>query len=188
MAEPTDGQLVRAFLGGEREAASTLILRHQAAVRALLLRLTGRHDHADDLAQETFIRLLRFAHQYDENYPMRPWLLTIARRLWINQHRAKRPTGEAEQIDLAASREPDPSDELSQGDDQRAQRRALDAALQQLTEAQRTVVVLFYQQQLPLKEVSQVMELPEGTVKSHLHRARESLRKLLESNPEVIPS
>ena len=67
-------------------------------------------------------------------------------------------------------------------------RKLLGEAMTQLTEPQRTALVLFHQQELPVGEVAKVMKMPEGTVKSHLHRARAALRKILQPNVEVIES
>src|SRR5437016_5467363 len=73
-----DGELARLVTRGDRSAAAVLIDRHQPAVFGFLRKLTGRPDLAEDLAQDTFVRLLKNAHRYDPQYPMRRWLLTIA--------------------------------------------------------------------------------------------------------------
>jgi RNA polymerase sigma-70 factor (ECF subfamily) len=175
----SDGSLARRAAAGDRSAATELIVRHQEPVRRFLRRLTGRADVADDLAQETFIRMLRSAGRYDERYPMRSWLLTIARRLSINRGRTTRRVRQSEDFEWARSREMDPAMAVEEMDSQRSLARTLEEAMAKLTEAQRQALVLFHQQGLSVQETAAVMELPVGTVKSHLHRARASMRQII---------
>ncbi|MEX1090988.1 MAG: RNA polymerase sigma factor [Phycisphaeraceae bacterium] len=190
LSEPSSGdddaQLAARVARGDRSAAEALILRHQAPVRGFLRKITGRDDLADDLAQETFLRLLRHAGSYDPRYPMRSWLLTIARRLSINLGRR----AERKNIALAEydTQSPDdgPAQQAADNDQQRTLRRHLDAALGHLPEAQRAALVLFHQQGLSIQEVAEVMKVPTGTVKSHLHRGRMAMRNLLGAEPEVV--
>jgi len=176
---PGDAELARRVAGGDHVAATALIERYHAQVRRFLTRLTRREDIADDLAQETFVRMLRHAGRYDPQYPMRTWLLTIARRLSINRGRSD---GRAMGIDdwhWAPASGPGPDDLAEQADEREHLRRRLDAAITQLTEPQRHALLLFHQQELSVQQAAEVMNLPVGTVKSHLHRARAALRQIL---------
>lgn len=175
----SDGDLARQVAAGDVRAAEALVRRHQRVVRSFLLRLCRRVDLADDLAQDTFVRALRHAGRFDDRHAMRTWLLTIARRLLINHARRADQRVEATEYAAAVSAEPGPEHDLLSREDQARMRARLDQALARLTEPQRTAVVLFHQQGLSLREVAQVMSLPEGTVKSHLHRGRAALRTLL---------
>lgn len=176
---PTDGELARLAADGDRHAAGALIERHQVMVRQFLRRLTGCDATADDLAQETFVRMLRYAHRYDERYAMRTWLLTIARRLCINHGRTARRTVATGEWPTLPSREPDPGAQLAHAEDGRRLRNILHDAMQQLTGAQREAMLLFHQQSLSIHEAAEVMGLPPNTVKSHLHRGRAALRRML---------
>ncbi|MCC6581061.1 MAG: RNA polymerase sigma factor [Phycisphaeraceae bacterium] len=177
--EPDDAELARRTASGDRQAAGMLIGRYQAPVRGFLLRMCGRADLADDLAQETFLRLLHHADRYDPQYKMITWLLTIARRLWLNKLR--QADRQMDGIDMGAmtSRRMDPAETVALEDQARRTREVLDRAVAQLTETQRTAVLLFHNQELSISEIAQVMRMPEGTVKSHLHRGRTALRKIL---------
>lgn len=179
LAGGSDGELARQVAQGDRTAAEALVRRHQAVVRSFLLRLTGRRDLADDLAQDTFIRLLRHADRFDDRHAMRTWLLTIARRLLINHVRRADQRVKPTDYRGAMSDQASPEVQAMRTDQQAWMRDQLAAALAHLSEPQRTAVVLFHQQGLPLREVAVVMDLPEGTVKSHLHRARAALRQRL---------
>ena len=183
---PSDADLAQLIADGDRAAATTLIERHQAMVRGFLFRITGRHDLADDLAQETFLRVLRYAYRYDDTYTMRTWLLTIARRLWINGLRRDHRWASAPALGEPTSSEPDPAWQVGRADELDATRRLVDQALLRLTEPQRTALVLFHQQDLSLADAARVMSVPIGTVKSHLHRGRAALRRILAPKLETI--
>lgn len=181
-ATADDARLARLAARGDRAAATALVERYQAPVRTFLRRLTPDPHLADDLTQETLIRMLRHAHHYDPNHAMKTWLLTIARRLWIDQlrkHARQGPTTSmaVEPVDQTGA--PQPLDDADR-------RRVLDAALAQLSPLQRCAVVMFYQQQMSIEEVAAAMEMSTNTVKSHLHRARARLRELLEPRRESV--
>lgn len=176
---PSDAELAHRAADGDRHAAGLLIERHQLMVRHFLRRLTGCDATADDLAQETFVRMLRYAHRYDDRYAMRTWLLTIARRLCINHGRTIGRTVTGPHTPDLTSAEPDPADRAAQAEDGHRLRASLHQAMQQLTHSQREAVLLFHQQGLSIHDTAEVMDLPANTVKSHLHRGRAALRRLL---------
>lgn len=182
-----DGELARLVARGDTEAGAELVNRYQASVRRFLRRLTGRDDLADDLAQDTFVRMLSYAGRYDPKYPMRTWLLTIARRLSINRGRHDGRVILTEQFQGSQAVESAPDVAATQADTQRALRARLNGALKQLTSSQREAILLFHQQGLGVGEVAEVMGLPVGTVKSHLHRGRAALRRIIEGDGKGDP-
>lgn len=186
MTAMDDGQLARRVARGDRRAAEELINRHQPAVRLFLRRLTGRDDLADDLAQETFVRVLENAHRYDPQYPMRTWLFTMARRLTINRARKSDSKVVSTEFEGMRSGEADPADLAAQRDQAADLKARLNTALARLSEAQRCALVLVHQQGLSVEEAAAAMQMPVGTIKSHLHRGREVMRKLL--SPELEPT
>lgn len=175
----SDGDLAKAVADGDRDAAQALVLRYQALVRSFLLRITGRRDLADDLAQDTFVRMLRYAENYDEKYPMRTWLLTIARRLSINHARNNRTPAAGDLFDGINDSSDGPDVFVEQQDEAAHRKTMLNEAMLQLTVPQREAVTLFYQQDQSVQQIAEMMEIPEGTVKSHLHRARAALKNIL---------
>lgn len=179
-----DAELAARTAGGDREAAHALVARHEQAVRAFLRRVCFDQAQVEDLAQETFLRLLRHADRYDPAYPMRTWLFTIARRLSITSGERRQFLTKPETLARIGSRPETPESRVDRQDRLDHTNRLLDRALTGLTEPQRTAIVLFYQQNLPLEEISKVMEMPAGTVKSHLHRARAALAESLSPHAE----
>ena len=182
----SDGELAQLVASGDQQAAAVLITRYERLVRSFLRKITGRPELADDLAQDTFVRLLKTAHRYDPKYPMRTWLLTIARRLSINHSRRgdQKVMSTEYEGHHAGADGPDARAEAS--DTQNATRRMLNEALSQLSEPQRTAIVLFHEKEMSIEDVAAAMEMPVGTIKSHLHRARAAMRKLLGPKVEVV--
>lgn len=175
----TDGLLARRVAAGERQAAAVLIERYQGLVRSFLRKITGRHDLADDFAQETFLRMIRHAGSYDEQHPMARWLLTIARRLTINHVRkADQRVGSTDYQGLNDRTQP-PDELAAQADQQQHQRRALDVAMQALSPVQRMVLMMFHHEGQSVEAIGEQLGMPGNTVKSHLHRARAVLRRQL---------
>ncbi len=176
---PSDGDLAQRWAGGDRSAGALLVERHQAVVRSFLRRLVPRADWADDLAQETFLRLLRHADRYDPRYPMRTWLLTIARRLYLNHAQLAVHRPATSEVQALPTSEVSHEAQVEARDQQHHQRLMLNMALAQLSEPQRTALVLFYQQDLSIEQIARVMDQPQGTVKSHLSRGRAAMRQLM---------
>ena len=186
LADPrSDGELARLVADGDSDAAAVLIRRYERLIRSFLRRITGRPELADDLAQDTFVRLLKNADRYDPKYPMRTWLMTIARRLSINYgRRSDQKVASTEYLGHQSDAQ-GPAQKAENEDATLAQRELLNQALQQLSESQRTCVVMFHQQELSIDQIAEVMDIPIGTVKSHLHRGRAAMRKFLE--PLIAP-
>ena len=192
VAECDDGELAQRIAQGDRAAASELVRRYHGMVRGFLRKICFDRDAAEDLSQETFVRALKYAHRFDPKYPMRTWLLTIARRLSINHgQKAKRRRGTPGLPSVEAVRLEDPSAVKPHEASERAERAELsrtllDAALARLSEPQRLAIVMHYQQSMPLDEIAKILEMPVGTVKSHLHRGRKRMRELLEAREEDV--
>jgi RNA polymerase sigma-70 factor, ECF subfamily len=182
-----DGELARRVAAGDAQAAGELVHRYQASVRRFLRRLTGRDDLADDLAQDTFVRMLSYAGRYDPKYPMRTWLLTIARRLSINRGRRNGRVVLTDQFLGTQAVETAPDEQVIRADSQQALRIRLNDAMKELTDSQREALLLFHQQGLGVNEVAEVMGLPAGTVKSHLHRGRAAMRRILQQDGKGDP-
>lgn len=195
----SEGELAQRIAAGDRAAAGELVRRYDGLVRGFLRKVCFDRDAVEDLAQETFVRALRYAHRFDPKYPMRTWLLTIARRLSINHgQKAKRRRGEpgragvagegagVEPVWLADASAPAPPEEAQRAERAGISRSLLDGALARLTEPQRAAIVMHYQQEMPLEEIAGTLDMPVGTVKSHLHRGRKRMRELLEPRIEDV--
>jgi RNA polymerase sigma-70 factor (ECF subfamily) len=164
------------FAGDER-AASELVSRYQGPLFGLLYRLTGNAADAEELFQETFVRVLRASARFDPSRRFRPWLYAIAVNLARDrtQRQAHRATPELR-----------PNDELPEaggdgGEANHLLRLDLARALATLSEAHREAIVLKYFEGLEEREIAEAAGVPAGTIKSRLHHAIENLRAALDS-------
>lgn len=140
--------------------------RHEAALRALLRRLAG--DQSDDLAQETFIIAWRRAETWQQTGSYRSWLLRIAWRQFLSTRRRQRPT---ESLDHAAVIAVEPT----------ARRKAaIDEAMGRLGERERMAALLCFAEGCTHPEAARIMNVPLGTLKSLVARARRGLVECLE--------
>jgi RNA polymerase sigma-70 factor (ECF subfamily) len=163
-------------LAGSQTAFEQILRRYQRPVLSLLVRLTGDPSLAEDLAQETFVKAFRNLAAFDAKRRLSSWLFRIAHNTGIDALRRSRPT--------VAIADGDPGDEPAAppaGDpvEREALGRALQIALAQLRPDQRTAVVLRYESGLSFEEIGQVLGIPESTARSHLHRARKELARLM---------
>lgn len=184
-----DGPLASRIAAGDLQAAEEMVRRHQSSVRGFLRAVSYDRQAIDDLAQETFLRAIAAAGRFDPAYPMRGWLITIARRLSINhgQKQKRRRTQPGLIADELHDRDgQSPSGPLEQAERMQLTKQTIDHALGQLTEPQRTTLVMHYNQGLALDDIAGLLEMKLGTVKSHLHRGRARMRELLEPKRESL--
>lgn len=171
MTGDSDAALVaRVVTGDDRAAFELLVRRHQSPVRNFLRRL-ARNDaaRADDLAQETFIKLFRSIGTYRAQAKFSTWLYRIAYRTFLDDQRGRR-----EEMPLHEDDHVTPDHALAAGNEL-----DVNVALQRLMPRQRAVFDLHYGKGLTHDEVAQALELPVGTVKSDLSRGLDLLRHAL---------
>ena len=177
----TDHDLIaRVLLDDDRHAFGELVRRHQSAVRGFLRRLTGgRHALADDLAQETFLAAYRDLAQFRGGSEFSTWLLGIAYNHFRSARRRERPsvewTGEVPAEELSAGHEAAVAPATVAVD----LREDLAAALTQLSRDECAALHLCYAEGLTHEEAATALGCPLGTVKTHVLRAKEKLRRLL---------
>lgn len=173
-------QLVRRASRGDLAAAELLLRRHQGGVHAYIYRMCGKWDVAEDVTQEAFVRVLSSLKNFDETYRFSTWLFTIARRVWLNMCEKKKPASAGDASDSWGARRDALEGSMSRDHEQRTMARdAIQLGLMLLSPEQREAVVLFHQLDWPIRLIAEHMELPEGTVKSHLHRGRMRLKEEL---------
>lgn len=175
-AEATDGELLAAYVGGgsDREPAfHALVDRYDRRVYAICYRYFGNAADAEDAAQETFVSLARRADTFTGDSHLSTWLYRVATNAChdIARRRARRPqTAVAEVPDV-----PTAADDVSARETEMEVQRAL----AELDDLSRTLLVLVAIEGLPYAEVSAIVDLPVGTIKSRVHRARARMADLL---------
>jgi RNA polymerase sigma-70 factor (ECF subfamily) len=152
-----------------------LVARHQGAVRAFLRRLGDDDAVADDLAQETFLKAQRALASYRGDGSVASWLLRIAYREFLSSRRGLRHRNErVGAVDDAAAAEPPDADSARRAD--RSVERDVRRALRVLSEDERAAIAACFYEGLTHEEAAAALEMPLGTLKSHVARAREKLR------------
>lgn len=174
----SDEELILQVQHGDRGALELLAQRYWQRVRALAYRLVRNREAAEDLAQETFVRLLKAIDRYRHPEPVWPWLSTITRNLCRDfgrraSRRRELPAHEAAGELVAPG--PDPTEIL----EDRAERDRVWQALQRLSPKHQEVLTLRFYEQLTLREIAGRCGIPLGTVKSRLSWALRRLRALL---------
>ena len=173
----TDEDLFREWQQGSAGALEALVTRYYAPLLAHLTRVTRNATQAEDLVQETFLRLVRHAATYRYPKPFRPWLYTIAHNLALNEARsAYRRHTEIGAVPDGPTTEPDPAEWVERYE----LRSGLLEALAHLSIAQREVLSLRFGQELTVEETAQILGIPPGTVKSRTFGALRHLRDRLE--------
>lgn len=177
--DATDASLLAAAQGGNLFAFEEIVRRYQRRVYSTALRIVRRHDLADDVTQEAFLRAHRALASYDRARPFGPWMCRIAANLAINHVRS--PEAREDELDEAAlAARPSPAADGPLGVLlEKEARDVLEDALGQLPAEQRAVFVLRTFDDLSYKEIAEALGLEVGTVMSRLSRAREKLRVAL---------
>ena len=179
-SDPTDGELVRRFREGDREAFVTLMSRHEKKVYNLAYRMLGREEDARDATQEAFLSCFRHLHRFRGDAAFATWMHRIAVNACYDVLR-KRPATTSLEMEVT---EPLPSpDHADAGIAAADVQRALMAVAKEF----RVVLILHELQDQPLDQIAAALDIPIGTVKSRLHRGRVALGRALAMEPEAVP-
>jgi RNA polymerase sigma-70 factor (ECF subfamily) len=167
-----DARLVTQCLHGDSAALREFLEHFQGPVFGLCLRLLGQREDAEEVTQETLVRAVRHLSHWDATRPLKPWVQAIAVnrcRTWTAKR--KRQPALMEIADAIAA----PRERLSVAD----LNEELQLALGELREEYRICFVLFHQEEQSCQQIAEVLDCPEGTIKTWLHRARKELGETL---------
>ena len=176
---PTSNELVERCLQGDQEAWAQIVRQNWRKVFNIAYKFVGRHDEAEDLAQDIFLRIFKALHTFDRRANFQTWLISISRNLCIDHYRSLRKEREtmARDIDASdlhpASAERGPYAQL----EQRGLKDLIRRALAELPPTLREAVVLRDLQEFTYLEIAERLSLPEGTVKSRINRGRLELAR-----------
>jgi RNA polymerase sigma-70 factor (ECF subfamily) len=185
-ADTDDRSLIERSRRGDIAAFDQLVRRYERSVFNTAYRLTGSYDDASDISQEAFVRAWNNLKSFRGDSAFSTWIYRIVTNVFLDDRKRKRARPSRsleEEMDLDESsvarqfEDPAPGpEELAEGDERR---RLLEQAIASLPEAQRVMVVLYHTQGLAYDEIAAITDLPMGTVKSRLNRARLALRDKL---------
>lgn len=176
---------INQVLKGDQSAFSDIVSLYQHKLYQVCFRMLGNKQEAEDIAQEAFVRSYINLHTYDQNRKFATWLYRIATNLCIDRIRKKKPdyyldaevsgTDGLDMYSQIASTEQLPDESVEQMELQDR----IQYEIGRLPDKYRSVIVLKYLEDLSLQEISEILDLPLGTVKTRIHRGREALRKQL---------
>jgi RNA polymerase sigma-70 factor (ECF subfamily) len=172
-----DHDLIKQLQQGDLQTLGELYDRYRHLVYRVALAITGDHEAASDLLQDVFLRLFRFADRIDPQRPLEPWLYRMTTNLsysWVKRNRRWLFLEELSDW-LVSPIKNTPAELAEKHDDWEKVHEAVSA----LPLSQRGVVVLYYLNDLSIDEISEILEVPEGTIKSRLHYGRLALRRRL---------
>ncbi|MBN1231685.1 MAG: RNA polymerase sigma factor [Anaerolineales bacterium] len=178
MSDSESRDLILDLQNNSLNALGELYDRHEKMVYRTALGITGDPNISEDLLQDVFLRLFRFANRIDPDRPIEPWIYRITVNLaytWMKRRQWLQPLEDI--TEWFAGDTHTPSQQVERQDEWNV----IESAVKKLTPAQRTVIVLYYINELSLEEISGILDIPEGTVKSRLHYGRKALRKYLNS-------
>jgi RNA polymerase sigma-70 factor (ECF subfamily) len=175
-----DAQLIDATLSGESAAFGQLVQKYQERLYNTMVHVVGSRDDARDVVQDAFVQAYLKLESFQRNSAFYTWLYRIAFNVAASHCRRKRPAASVEQAREAAGHEPvdgraGPHQRLEEEERRRQVRQAIAA----LGEEYRVVLVLREIDGCSYEAIAEVLDLPIGTVRSRLHRARMQLREML---------
>jgi RNA polymerase sigma-70 factor (ECF subfamily) len=176
---PTVDELIERCLAGDQHAWEQIVRMHWRKVFNVAYKFVGKHDEAEDLTQDIFLKIFKSLSSFDRRANFQTWLISVSRNLCIDHYRSVRK--ERETIDrdvdpgdlMPVSVEVSPYAQLEHRDRVSMLREAMTA----LPETLRTAVLLRDIQELTYQEIADRLELPEGTVKSRINRGRTELAR-----------
>lgn len=176
---------IKRVLKGDQDAFTDIVSLYQHRLYQVCYRMIGNKQEAEDIAQEAFVRAYTNLHTFDQKRKFSTWLYRIATNLCIDRIRKKKPdfyldaqvtgTDGLDMYSQIASSETLPEDQVEQMELQDR----IQYEIKRLPDKYRSVIVLKYIEELSLQEISDILEMPLGTVKTRIHRGREALRKQL---------
>jgi len=179
-------RLVKLALKGDQRAFAEIVELYKDKIFHLGYRMLSNRHEAEDVVQETFLRVYKNLDRYDQKQKFSTWIYRIGTNLCIDRLRKRKPSYslDAELNDqdgtdgyaLLPGDERTPESEYLLSETQQLIHQAIDS----LPDKYKTVMVLRYLQELSLQEISEVMDMPVTTIKTRVHRGREFLRKKLE--------
>lgn len=178
-----DGDLLVRYRDGDAQAFRSLVDLYQNRLLQFFYRLCWDRDRAEDLTQELFIKLIQASRRYRPEGKLSTFVYRVATNLWIDHYRAARPHARLLSLDQVVlggradltGREQNPAQHAVEDEEKQVLRQALES----LTEPHRLVFELAVYQERPYAEISELLKIPLGTVKSRMHNAVHALKHLL---------
>jgi RNA polymerase sigma-70 factor (ECF subfamily) len=171
--------LIANCLGGDQVAWEEIVRQHRRKVFNIAYKFTGRHDEAEDLTQDIFLKIFKSLHTFDRRANFQTWLVSVSRNLCIDHYRSVRKERETidRDVDAGELTPAAPGQNAFQALEQADRVELLRKAMAELPESLRRAVVMRDLKELSYQEIADQLNLPEGTVKSRINRGRTELAR-----------
>lgn len=189
-AQLSDKDVIRHARDGRETAFRELIRRYERPVFSIIYRMVRDRELSEDLAQDTFIKVLNALDRYNPEYKFSSWIFKIAHNTTIDHIRKKEPqtlslhgsphARTQEQAEATSFTAVDTAEDPEQYTQSQELGSEIEAAIQELRPVYREAILLWHVEGRPYDEIADIMDLPLGTVKTYIHRGRNELRKKLE--------
>ncbi len=177
MQELSDKELVILAVKGDMKAFEQLVSLYEKPIFGYIFRFVVHKENAEDLTQETFIKIFRSLKTFDPEYKFKTWLFTIATNTVYDWLRKAKKNKEMFIVD-------DPDIDFETIDDRWSyklteDKELVDNALKKIKPVYQSVIVLFYRDELSYQEIAEILKVPVNTVKTYMYRAKEALSEEL---------
>jgi RNA polymerase sigma-70 factor (ECF subfamily) len=171
--------LIRRCLKGDQLAWEAVVRQYRRKVFNVAYKFVGKHDEAEDLTQDIFLKIFKSLDTFDRRANFQTWLISVSRNLCIDHYRSVRKERETidRETDTAELATPAPGQSQIAALEQRDRVELLREALASLPKTLRTAVLMRDLQELSYHEIAVALHLPEGTVKSRINRGRSELAR-----------
>jgi RNA polymerase sigma factor (sigma-70 family) len=180
MMKMDEKEIIQRLKKGDRDAIRAIMHNYQHYVFTVARQIVRNHEMAEEITQDVFIRVYQKIHSYEERSKFSTWLFSIAYRIALNHLRKKQTAAvkmetvyRGDEIDERISIDEKPDGVLQE---------VLWKAIDSINQEQGVIISLFYLQEFSVQEISQIMGIPQNTVKIKLFRGRNNLRKVLSKN------
>lgn len=185
-----DSALIERAQRGDRDAVNQLVLKYQARAYQFAYRLTGNQDDASDLVAEAFVRVYTALPRFRRDAQFTTWLFRIVTNCFLDAKKKtdRKPTDQLEDawVDADAKSTIVETENPSEAVERTEREEVLQKGIEALPEYQRAMIVMFHVENLSYEDIAATLDLPIGTVKSRLNRARLALREILEPYEELL--
>lgn len=179
-----DLRILGSIAAGNDGAMDRLVLKYQSFVYFLALQIVKNPPDAEDVAQEVFYRVYRYAKKFRGDAKVKTWIYGIT----VNEARSRYRSAAkhwSALVEEASGEEVRDLADIEETILARETSETLHTAIDRLPEVQRTVVLMFYKEELSYQEITEILQIPMGTVKTHLYRAKNNLARLLREDSLV---
>jgi len=175
-----DDRLIDLTIAGDSAAFGQIVLKYQDRLFNTLVHVVGCAEEAQDVAQEAFVLAFQKIGSFQRKSALYTWLYRIAMNTWLSRNRKRRPQVSVDAVRESSGMEPtDPSETAEEGVEREERIEQIRHAIAELNEEHRGVLVLRDIDGCCYEEIAEMLDIPVGTVRSRLHRARMDLKTRL---------